>query len=136
MAQPRPRCDRVPRSRLHHDHFRRQCRERVKPASQLAVIDALLRTGTSEQGKLKIWDAVARAVRIPTWSMEAEVWRGIIVKQNGAIDAGREAKRRMADLLVYLIAADRLSPALMFGIWKRFNAARGHDIERWLETDG
>ena len=107
-----------------------------KPASQLSLIDALLRTGTSQQGKLKIKDAVARAVKIPTWSMEADMWRGIIVKQNGTIDAGREAKRRMADLLVYLIAADRLSPALMFGIWKRFNAARGHEVELWLETDG
>ena len=95
-----------------------------------------MRTGTSAQGKLKIKDAVTRAVRIPTWSMEADMWRGIIVKQNGTIDAGREAKRRMADLLVYLIAADRLSPALMFGIWKRFNAARGHEVELWLETDG
>lgn len=79
---------------------------------------------------------MARAVKIPTWSMEADMWRGIIGKQNGTIDAGREAKRRMADLLVYLIAADRLSPALMFGIWKRFNAARGREVELWLETDG
>ena len=68
--------------------------------------------------------------------MDADMWRGIIIKQNGTIDAGRDAKRRMADLLVYLIAADRLSPAFKFGIWKRFNIARGHDVEEWLESDG
>lgn len=107
-----------------------------KPASQLALIDALLRTGTSEQGKLKIKDAIARAVKIPSWSMDADMWRGIIIKQNGTIDAGRDAKRRMADLLVYLIAADRLSSAFKFGIWKRFNIARGHVVEEWLESDG
>ena len=107
-----------------------------KPASQLALIDALLRTGSPNQGNLKIRDAVERAVKVPCWSMDADIWRGIIIKPNGTIDAGREAKRRMADLLVYLIAADKLSPRFTVGIWHRFNVARGHDVDRWLKTDG
>ncbi len=108
-----------------------------KPASQLALVDALLRVGEPNQGGLKLKDAVARANKIPNWSMAADLWKGVIIKHTGSIDAGVEAKRRMADLLVYLIASDKIGDELKLQIWQRFNAARGNvGVEEFLYENG
>ena len=105
-----------------------------KPAAQIALVDGILRA--AEVGRLKISEAIERANHIPNWSMEAELWKGVIIKPNGAIDAGPEARRRMATLLVYLIAADRVPADVKFAAWKSYNEARGQDIEAWLESGG
>ena len=103
-----------------------------KPASQIALIDGLLRCTVAEGPGMTLKEAIERADAIPDWSMTNPTWRGVIVKQNGTIDAGGEARRRMADLLVYLIAADRLPDDRKLDIWQRFNSARGHDVEAYL----
>ena len=103
-----------------------------KPASQIALVDGVLRA--VKEGGLEITDSITRANKIPTWSMSSDLWQGIIIKQNGAIEAGSEARRRMASLLCYLIAADRIDDKLKFEIWKMFNAARGKDLESWIES--
>ena len=105
-----------------------------KPAAQIALVDALLRA--VDNGKLKIAEAIERANRIPDWSMDAPVWQGVIIKASGAIDAGREARRRMAALICYLVAADRVSEHLKFDTWKLFNEARSKDVEAWLASGG
>ena len=68
--------------------------------------------------------------------MDAPVWQGVIIKASGAIDAGREARRRMAALICYLVAADRVSEHLKFDTWKLFNEARSKDVEAWLASGG
>ena len=103
-----------------------------KPASQIALVDGVLRA--VKEGGLEITDSITRANKIPTWSMSSDFWQGIIIKQSGAIEAGSEARRRMASLLCYLIAADRIDDKLKFEIWKMFNAARGKDLESWIES--
>jgi DNA sulfur modification protein DndB len=105
-----------------------------KPASQIGLIDGLLRA--ADNGSLTLAEAVARANRIPNWSMTADLWRGVIIKGGGAIDAGPEARRRMADLICYLIAADHLSPKLRYETWRAFNNARNHPVDVWLAADG
>lgn len=105
-----------------------------KPAAQIALVDALLRA--VDNGKLKIAEAIERANRVPDWSMEARLWTGVIIKQSGAMDAGPEARRRMAGLLCYLIAADRINDELKFATWRLFNEARGKDVEAWLTSGG
>jgi DNA sulfur modification protein DndB len=105
-----------------------------KPAAQIALVDGILRA--AEAGRLKIAEAIERANHIPNWSMEADLWAGVIIKPNGAIDAGPEARRRMATLLVYLIAADRIDAEVKFTAWKSYNEARGHDIEAWVKSGG
>lgn len=59
-----------------------------------------------------------------------------MIKQSGAIDAGPEARRRMATLLCYLVAADRLGNDVKFAAWKSYNEARGQDIETWIASKG
>ena len=105
-----------------------------KPVAQIALVDALLRA--VDNSNLKIAEAIERANRIRTWSMEASLWKGVIVKQSGAIDAGQEAMHRMAGLVCYLIAADCISEELKFTTWRLFNNARGEDVEEWLKSGG
>ena len=105
-----------------------------KPAAQIALVDALLRA--SDNGDLKIAEAIERANRIQSWSMGDPVWRGVIIKTSGAIDAGQEARRRMAALVCYMVAADRISEELKFVTWKLLNEARDKDVEAWLASGG
>ena len=105
-----------------------------KPASQISLLDGLLRA--VDNGKLRLPEAVARANRIPNWSMSADQWQGVIIKGSGAIDAGPEARRRMAALICYLVAADRLSDELKFETWRQFNNARGKAPDAWLNAGG
>jgi len=105
-----------------------------KPAAQIALVDALLRA--VDNGNLKITEAIERANRISDWSMVAPIWEGIIIKASGTIDAGPEARRRMAALVCYLVAADRISEELKFATWRQFNEARGNDLEEWLVSRG
>lgn len=107
-----------------------------KPAAQIALVDALLRATDKDNSDLKIAEAIGRANRIPNWSMHADIWQGIIIKANGSIDAGREARRRMAALVCYLIAADRIRDSLKFETWKLLNEARGRDVDAWLASGG
>ena len=102
-----------------------------KPASQIALLDGLLRV--QQQTDLSFDAIVARANRIEDWSMRADLWGGIIIKRTGAIDAGTEARRRMALLLLYLLASDKLEPVHKYDVWKMYNEARGHRVNEWIQ---
>jgi DNA sulfur modification protein DndB len=106
-----------------------------KPAAQSALIDGILRA--VDVTNLKIAAAVDRASRISTWNMDAKLWNGIIIKHSGAIDAGPEAKRRMATLLCYLIAADQLDEDTNYATWRMYNEARNPDaFASWIKSGG
>ena len=105
-----------------------------KPAAQIALVDSLLRA--VDNGSLKVAEAIERANRIPNWSMKASLWEGVCIKESGAIDAGKEARRRMASLLCYLIACDRIDEELKFETWRIFNEARRKDVDTWLKSSG
>jgi DNA sulfur modification protein DndB len=98
-----------------------------KPAAQIGLIDGILRAVVL--GKMTLADTIARANRIPDWSMGADIWRDIIIKSGGTIEAGADARERMALLVCYLVAADRLTASEKANIWKRFSLARGDDTE-------
>ena len=98
-----------------------------KPAAQIALFDGLLRAVSL--GGLSLEEAVARANRVASWSMGAPVWKNIIIKAGGTIDAGSDARDRMALLVCYLIAADRLGEREKANIWRRFSEARLDEAE-------
>jgi DNA sulfur modification protein DndB len=98
-----------------------------KPAGQIALIDGILRA--VELGKLGFNEAVTRAGLISDWSMSSDVWRDIIIKSGGTIDAASDARERMALLVCYLVAADRLSDREKANVWKRFTSARSDENE-------
>jgi len=106
-----------------------------KPAAQIALVDGLLRA--VELADLKMAEAIERASRIIKWNMTADMWDGVIIKRSGAIDAGPEARRRMANLLAYLIGADRLADDAKYAIWETFNQARRpEEIADWRKSSG
>ena len=106
-----------------------------KPASQAALVDGILRA--VEQTNLKIGEAVKRASQIGAWNMDEKRWAGVIVKSSGAIDAGPEAKRRMALLLSYLIASDQMNDEQKFAVWRSYNEARASEaFSLWSKSDG
>jgi DNA sulfur modification protein DndB len=105
-----------------------------KPAAQIALVDGLLRA--VDLSDLTIAAAIERASRITCWNMDAKMWNGIVIKRSGAIDAGPEARRRMANLLSYLIAADKLEDEVKFAIWRMYNESRSPEqISAWLKAD-
>ncbi|MCG7354575.1 ParB N-terminal domain-containing protein, partial [Roseomonas mucosa] len=97
-----------------------------KPAAQIALFDGLLR---ARAAGLTLEEAVARANRLRIWSMGEGLWKGLIIKAGGTIDAAADARERMALLVSYLIAADRLGGKEKASIWKRFTEARLDDSE-------
>jgi hypothetical protein len=68
--------------------------------------------------------------------MNADLWRDMIIKSGGTIDAGHDARDRMAQLICYLIAADKLDEKVKFEAWKRFTTARGSDEDLPKPVEG
>jgi DNA sulfur modification protein DndB len=93
-----------------------------KPAGQIAVVDAVFRA-VNETG-LPVETALDRLNAVDDWSMSNPLWRDIIVKGGGTIDAGPDARRRMSALLAYLLAADRMDAGYKLATWRMFNDAR------------
>ncbi len=106
-----------------------------KPAGQIAFVDGLLRA--VDLANLTMNEAIERASRIKHWQMNGDQWAGIIIKRSGTIDAGPEARRRMATLLSYLLGADRMSDEAKYAVWEAFNAARRpEDLAEWRRSSG
>lgn len=92
-----------------------------KPAAQIALFSALL--SVSKAG-LSFEDAAARVDKIPDWSMTCSVWKDIIIKSGGSMDNKADATERLAMLLTYLLAADKLPKERQLAVWRMYNQAR------------
>ncbi len=97
-----------------------------KPAAQTALADGLLRA--TDTG-LSLEEAVERADRIP-WSMKADLWRGIMIRPNGTIDVRGEARTGAAQLISYLIAADKMTDEQIDAVYKAYNREKGYDVDQ------
>lgn len=92
-----------------------------KPAAQIALFKGLSRA--TKRG-LPLEEAVERADRIE-WGMQSDIWRDILIKPNGNIDASGEAIERAARLIEYLLVADQMSEDEKAKLRRDYNAARG-----------
>lgn len=105
-----------------------------KPAGQIAVADGVFRI--AKETDLSVEKAFERLNDIPDWSMVNPIWRDIIVKGSGTIDAGPDARRRMSALLAYLLAADRMDAGYKLSTWRMYNDARRRGaVDAW-EANG
>lgn len=93
-----------------------------KPVAQIALIRALM--NVSSLTDLSFEEAAFRANQIKDWSMEGAVWRDIIIKSGGNIDNKADAGERLAMLLTYMLAADKLPDVRKYAAWRNFNQAR------------
>lgn len=107
-----------------------------KPAAQIALIEAVL-TARRHAG-LTLEQIIARLGKIGSWAMTDTLWRGVIVRLNGSIDAGRDARRRFAGLLAYLIGADKMDKEFLHAAWVQYNTAQGreNDWQTFLDSGG
>ena len=109
---------------LRHDRAREHLL--FKPAAQIAIVEAVLQAVSS--GNISLDVAMKRVNLIDDWSINNTDWRGLIIKQSAAIDATQTARRRMAKLVCYLIAADCISCEVKFDAWKNYNKAKGINV--------
>ena len=98
-----------------------------KPAAQIALVDGMLQA--MSLGRISLDTAIDRVNMIKDWSMEREQWQGVIIKRSRTIDASQEARRRMAKLVCYLIASDKIPEEAKFDTWKTYNFANGKNLE-------
>lgn len=101
-----------------------------KPAGQIAVIDGVFRAVKETGVAAEV--ALDRLNAVPDWSMGNPVWKDVLVKSGGTIDAGPDARRRMSALLAYIIAADRMDAVYKLSTWRMFNDARQRGaVDAW-----
>lgn len=92
-----------------------------KPATQFSLFMALIK---AEDLGLTLRKAIERISKID-WSMNASLWTDIIVRSNGSIDPKMQARENAADLITYLIAADKMDSQVVEAVKKMFNTAKG-----------
>lgn len=106
-----------------------------KPAAQISLVSALVRA-TSEKkliAKLSLTDAIKRANQL-NWDIEDVFWKGVIIKESGAIDAGPEGRKRAANLIFYMIAAEYFDNDLLLEAKIKYNEGFGIDIDKVPEN--
>ena len=106
-----------------------------KPAAQISLVSALVRA-TSEKkliAKLSLIDAIKRANQL-NWDIEDVFWKGVIIKESGAIDAGPEGRKRAANLIFYMIAAEYFDNDLLLEAKIKYNEGFGIDIDKVPEN--
>jgi DNA sulfur modification protein DndB len=95
-----------------------------KPAAQIALIRGL--QAATAGNRLPLATALERANQID-WKISSDIWKGLIIKEGGAIDAGGEARNRAAQLINWLLAADVMPDDEKAIIHRTFNEAKGRD---------
>ena len=96
-----------------------------KPAGQIALIKGLLMACHGD--RMALPDAVKLASQID-WGTHAPLWQGVIMKPSGAIDAGSEARNRAANIICWMIAADRMTQEEADAALRIYNQGFGVDV--------
>ncbi len=94
-----------------------------KPAAQLALFKGLILAKAG--GRLSLAEAVERANNVD-WCMKSAIWRDVLVRASGAIDASAAAREPSAQLIAYLIAADKMDEDEVTGIQDEIDRVVGH----------
>jgi DNA sulfur modification protein DndB len=98
----------------------------LKPAAQIALFKGIVK---ARQKGLTLEETFKRADKVD-WHIKSDMWRDIIVRGDGAIIAGsKEAYERTADLICYLVAADRMTGEEKEHLKVAYNTVRGFDYE-------
>lgn len=94
-----------------------------KPAAQVALIKGLIIAKAG--GRLSLEEAVRRMHSID-WAMTAPMWKDVIVRASGAIDASVAAREPAAQLIAYLLAGDLMSDDEIAAIAQELTRVRGY----------
>ena len=96
-----------------------------KPAAQLSLFNAILK---AEDRGLSLKEITSRLNKVD-WSMKSGMWKDIIIRSNGTIDPKAQARDNAAELIAYLISADKMNEDLISKVQEMFNTFRGGDEE-------
>jgi DNA sulfur modification protein DndB len=77
----------------------------MKPVAQQALIDGLI--NATKNDRLTLENAIKRVNKID-WDYNSDIWKKVLVKGDGKIEAGKSGRKRAAALITYLIAGDKL----------------------------
>jgi DNA sulfur modification protein DndB len=97
----------------------------LKPAAQIALFKGIIKA--LDRG-LTLQEAIERADKLD-WEIKSDVWRDILVRGDGAIIASKDAYERAAELMAYLIAADRMKADEREQLRVVYNTARGYNYD-------
>ncbi|MGQ4810515.1 hypothetical protein NKDENANG_03988 [Candidatus Entotheonellaceae bacterium PAL068K] len=97
-----------------------------KPAGQIALFKGLRRA--LEKKGLRLEDVVNRANKVD-WKISSEMWQNIIVRPNKTMIARKEAYELAAELIAYLIAADKMEPQEVKNLRRSYNKAKGYNFD-------
>jgi DNA sulfur modification protein DndB len=95
----------------------------LKPASHIVLFRALVRA--VDLG-LTLDEAIARANKID-WNITSTLWKDVLIAPNGRIVARNENYETAADLIAYLIAADKMSDEAIENVRERVAKFKGED---------
>ena len=97
-----------------------------RPVSQIAVAKGLI--GATQLG-LTLEEAVVRANKVK-WKAAHPMWTDTIVFANGHMNARQAGINTTAELITYLLAADRMTPSQTERVRRAYGEARG---EAWTK---
>lgn len=78
----------------------------MKPIAQTALVDALCYA--TQDGLMPFKSAVKKADTLD-WNLNSSLWKKVLIKNDGKIDQGKQARKRAAALMTYLIAGNKLN---------------------------
>ena len=78
----------------------------MKPIAQTALVDALCYA--TQDGLMPFKSAVKKADTLD-WNLNSSLWKKVLIKNDGKIDQGKQARKRAAALMTYLIAGTKLN---------------------------
>lgn len=97
-----------------------------KPAGQIALVKGLVRA--VERGMPR--DEAIRRVNKINWQTGAPAWRGSIVTASGRMSTSKQAYDLAAEMLAYLVGAEKMSKSDIAELKRRYNEALGYNYKK------
>ena len=94
-----------------------------KPIAQIALFKGLI---LAVERSLDLDEALRRANKID-WTLSALIWKDVLVNPAGRIMAKKESYELGAELIAYLLAAEKMSDKEVKELKLEYNRARGND---------
>ena len=97
----------------------------MKPIAQMAVVDALVYAISSNRVTLE--NAISRVNKI-NWDFDSDIWSNVLRKGDGRIDNGKQARKRAAAMIIYMIMAHELDEPQQQSILRQYQNSFFKDI--------
>lgn len=97
----------------------------MKPIAQMAIVDALVYAISTN--KITLENALTKINKI-NWDYDADIWENVLRKGDGKIDNGKQARKRAAAMIIYMIMAHQLDEPQQHSILRQYQHSFFKDI--------